>query len=642
MKKVFVLYLLAAFLGSAVRAQTCNGSVGDPTALIDFGSGGGSGSYPGIVSGYEFAPGSCPIEGQYSIASAAFFCFSNSWHTVPGDHTPGDQNGKMLIVNAGNKGPLLTQTINGLCSGTTYVVNEYSMNLMKDPPCGPVLFPSLEFIIESTSGTVLTSYQTGNLGQNTYPTWVNGSFIFDCPAGVTSVVLKINSLNPGGCGNVFAIDDISFSPCGPLVQVGFNGLATDNLHACPGKPANFVLQGQSSGGYANPYYQWEVRSELQPTWAFIPGANSSSYNVVIPSVSGTFEYRLIVANGFAPSISDKCVIVSKTITIAADNAIFLNATTYLYGCYGSDVPFQASGASEYLWTGPNGFTSTKQNPVVKSVTYADAGLYTVKGTLNGCSDTVSALLTVSTAPTGTASFYEADVCEGKPLQLNAAGGPRYSWFPRKPIFNNDTIANPIVTLKDTTLLTCVVFSVPGCDDTVRIKVNVWKNPIADAGPDRRVRLGSSIQIAGKSDGTDVKYYWTPGSYLDNANTLNPVTTPPVDMLYALHVESDHGCKAAIDEMKVRVFDKIIIPNTFTPNGDGVNDYWEIRDLDVFTDAIIEVYNTAGQRVYRSTGYDKAWDGTMNGRPLPVGTYYYAINLKEPKMKPMVGYVTIIR
>ena len=156
MKKIFFLYLLAAFLGSVVRAQTCNGSVGDPTALIDFGSGGGSGSYPGIASGYEFAPGSCPIEGQYSIAGAAFFCFSNSWHTVPGDHTPGDQNGKMLIVNAGNKGPLLTQTINGLCSGTTYVVNEYSMNLMKDPTCSPVLFPSLEFIIESTNGTLLT------------------------------------------------------------------------------------------------------------------------------------------------------------------------------------------------------------------------------------------------------------------------------------------------------------------------------------------------------------------------------------------------------------------------------------------------------------------------------------------------------
>jgi gliding motility-associated-like protein len=255
---------------------------------------------------------------------------------------------------------------------------------------------------------------------------------------------------------------------------------------------------------------------------------------------------------------------------------------------------------------------------------------------------VSARLTVSTAPTGTASFYEANVCEDAPLQLNAAGGPRFSWFPRKPIFSNDTISNPIVTLKDSTLLTCVVYSVPGCDDTVRIKVNVWKNPIADAGPDRRVKLGSSVQIMGKSEGTDIKSYWTPGSYLDNTNSLTAVSTPPVDMIYQLHVESDHGCKAAIDEVKVRVFDKLIVPNTFTPNGDGVNDYWEIRDLDVFTDAIIEVYNTAGQRVYRSVGYDKPWDGTMNGRPLPVGTYYYAINLKEPKNKPMVGYITILR
>ncbi|NJO24807.1 MAG: gliding motility-associated C-terminal domain-containing protein [Bacteroidia bacterium] len=85
----------------------------------------------------------------------------------------------------------------------------------------------------------------------------------------------------------------------------------------------------------------------------------------------------------------------------------------------------------------------------------------------------------------------------------------------------------------------------------------------------------------------------------------------------------------------------MVPNTFTPNGDGYNDRWEIELLDIFTEAVIEVYNTSGQRVYRSIGYNKAWDGTQNGKPLPTGTYYYVINLKV-NADPLTGYVTIWR
>jgi gliding motility-associated-like protein len=84
-----------------------------------------------------------------------------------------------------------------------------------------------------------------------------------------------------------------------------------------------------------------------------------------------------------------------------------------------------------------------------------------------------------------------------------------------------------------------------------------------------------------------------------------------------------------------------VPNTFTPNGDGVNDVWEIRHLTMYPQCVVEVYNSQGQLLFRSYGYNKPWDGRYNGNLLPAGTYYYVIDPKEGR-KRMSGYVTILR
>jgi len=84
-----------------------------------------------------------------------------------------------------------------------------------------------------------------------------------------------------------------------------------------------------------------------------------------------------------------------------------------------------------------------------------------------------------------------------------------------------------------------------------------------------------------------------------------------------------------------------IPNTFTPNGDGVNDLWDITALQAYPGCTIAIYNRSGSLVYNSINYPKPWDGTYNGKKLPVGTYYYVIDLKNGK-KPLAGSVTIIR
>jgi gliding motility-associated-like protein len=85
---------------------------------------------------------------------------------------------------------------------------------------------------------------------------------------------------------------------------------------------------------------------------------------------------------------------------------------------------------------------------------------------------------------------------------------------------------------------------------------------------------------------------------------------------------------------------INIPNAFSPNGDGINDTWNITNLDSYPKATVEIMNRYGSRVYFSNGYSGAWDGNHNGVQVPFGVYYYLI--KGVGQIPLSGYVTVLR
>ncbi len=88
---------------------------------------------------------------------------------------------------------------------------------------------------------------------------------------------------------------------------------------------------------------------------------------------------------------------------------------------------------------------------------------------------------------------------------------------------------------------------------------------------------------------------------------------------------------------------VIIPNTFTPNNDGVNDYWDIPHISDFPGAEISIFNRGGQLVFHSIDYSHPFNGNYNGKKLPVGVYYYLIDLKQPECFGKIsGSLTIIR
>ena len=180
----------------------------------------------------------------------------------------------------------------------------------------------------------------------------------------------------------------------------------------------------------------------------------------------------------------------------------------------------------------------------------------------------------------------------------------------------------------------------GCLDTASQIIKIHPTPTLNLGPNLTVLAGGTKQITPVSISANVvSYLWTPATYLNNPTIPNPVSTPFADVLYTLRVTSDSGCTAKAD-IFVKVLLAPVVPNTFTPNGDGVNDRWEIKFLDTYPGATVEVYNRYGQPIFNVKNY-QPWDGKLKGIDLPVGTYYYVVNPRNGRTV-QTGYVTIIR
>lgn len=184
------------------------------------------------------------------------------------------------------------------------------------------------------------------------------------------------------------------------------------------------------------------------------------------------------------------------------------------------------------------------------------------------------------------------------------------------------------------------FSNGGCtvENTQTITVN--ETPIIDAGEDLIVLEGNKGVFKTTAFGQNLRYKWSPSTGLDRDDVQNPTVSPTEDMKYTVTVTSDKGC-VATDEVRVKLLRNLVIPNSFTPNGDLINDVWNIKFINDYVAAKIEIYDRNGQKVFNSIGYQKPFDGTFNNRDLPVGVYYYIIILPTQN-KPITGALTIIR
>lgn len=190
-----------------------------------------------------------------------------------------------------------------------------------------------------------------------------------------------------------------------------------------------------------------------------------------------------------------------------------------------------------------------------------------------------------------------------------------------------------------------------CQDVVT-RSTVFVRPLENL-PDPvlnlEVFLGKTLQLDVDTEVPGAVYRWSPDSTLSDPNIPNPVANPSVSQTYTVTISTgtDEAACNAVILVNVTVVTELDIPNVFTPNGDGVNDVWDVPLLSSFNNAEIKIFDRWGDEIFESVGYDTPWDGTNNGTPVPTSAYYYVIDFRNesdvstaPEVKR--GVINIVR
>lgn len=626
--KKSILFSVLCIYACAAYTQVCTGSLGDAVVNINFGAGTGIGSpLSANTTTYNFTAADCPTDGSYTIINNTTNCFGGTWHSLLEDHTPNDVNGYMMLVNASiTPKDFYLDTVTNLCANTTYEFSAWVVNVLKNTACSPnPTRPKLVFNIETTSGTLLGTYSTGDIVETSSPIWQQYGLFFTTPITNNSVVIRITNNGPGGCGNDLALDDIVFKPCGPKVTTQVLNTSQTNVVMCVGSTNLVTLSGVVGSGYITPTLQWQVSIDNGITWANIAAATTATYNFSNTAV-GIYKYRLLVAE--AGNINNtNCRIASNVTTITISDLPVVTASSNSPVCEGASLNLMANGAATYTWTGANNFTSTQQNPSFKT-TPLSAGTYTVKGfNAFNCSKTESIAVIIFPKPIITILPNVATICSADSVLLTATGATSYLWMPTTALTNATnatTYAKPIITSN----YTVIGKDANSCTDSANIKITVSQKPTSFAGDDVVLIKGQTTKLNGFVDVANTSYYWTPSDFLNSTSIVNPTTNTPKNMEYYLHAVSNAGCGVATDTVLVKVYNNLFIPNAFTPNGDGKNDTWKIDALGAYPNAKTIIYNRYGEVVFEAQSAYQYWNGTYKGKPVPMGGYTYVIDLKN--------------
>ncbi|WP_276088751.1 gliding motility-associated C-terminal domain-containing protein [Pedobacter sp. JY14-1] len=632
LKPLILLFSLIFCASFAALAQVCTGSLGDPVVNIDFGRGSSQFGPPFSNSNYKFVTKS-PEDGEYTIAQSTIG-MNRGWYTIY-NHTPGDFNGYMMIVNADYDPGVFYESSSAisLCPNTTYEFAAWVINMLRNEGGNK---PNITFSILSVDGQVLQTYNTGDL-RNNNPVWTQYGFLFTTTSGGEVKIRMVNN-GPGGGGNDIAIDDITFRPCGPLItaRAGTSNTATTDI--CEHSNSSVKLSTDIEGGSATLKYQWQRSAGAD--WIDIPGETGTEMEVKFTDAQlGVYQYRMVVAEPQNFNSPD-CRTSSPTLTIRVNKPPVLEAMSNGPVCVGDNIILDINIIPNKIeWRDPAGkVIADTRTPVIYNATHGMQGTYTAYARIGGCDVSAAVDVKIVDPPVPKVTG-DTQVCTGSQVQLEASGGDHYSWEPALGL-SDPNIANPMASPPVTTVYTVKVYR-GTCFRTAQVRVQVNKSPVADAGPDRKSLLGNYTTLSGKASGDGIYFSWSPETGVADPRSLNPKVTPPQSMTYTLSVYSSLGCEVARDEVFVQVYDKMVIPSAFSPNNDQVNDTWNITAIDAFEEPVVKVVNRYGETVFESKGYLKPWDGKRGGQDLPTGVYYYFIRLRE-EVEPLTGSVMIIR
>lgn len=384
-------------------------------------------------------------------------------------------------------------------------------------------------------------------------------------------------------------------------------------------PSDTICIGNSTqlnaGGGAS--YNWQPVIGLSNPTISNPMAS--------PTQTTTYTVTITDANGCS---------ATRSTTITVENQPQANAGPDQNICIGTSTTLSGSGGNIYNWSPPTYLSNPNiPNPVCtpdQSITY----VLTTTNTCGQDHDTVQ----INVIRVNPMASPDTTICPNTTVMLWATGGVSYSWQPSFFINNptNDTI---IVSPLSNITYTVTVTDQFGCSETEQVTVSVFPTQYINLGPNVVIPFGGSVQLLANGTGN---FSWEPDTFLTCNNCPNPTASPFSSTQYFVTLTDANGCKF-YDSIWVFVEGSLYVPNTFTPNRDGLNDFFlafgtEIKEFEML------IFNRWGEQIFRSTSLQEGWDGTHRNQKCPIGVYAWRIIYTENSGKEgvLIGHVNLLR
>jgi gliding motility-associated-like protein len=416
--------------------------------------------------------------------------------------------------------------------------------------------------------------------------------------------------NPDTTTTYLVTGVVGATGCSDTASVTVNLLPQPTVSAGPDKEICFGKSTRitATGGLS---YVWSPASSLSCSTCDTP--------VAAPTTTTVYSLVGTGANGCTDTAN---------VTVTVNPLPVIDAGTAQAVCQDESLQLHVTGAATYNWI-PTDYLSCS-NCADPFVTPTNAITYTIVGVdSHGCVDTTTLDVTIIPRAQTTASLGDS-ICKGSSTQLSANGGTSYLWLPATGLNDNQSAtptANP-----DTTTTYMVIIGQGQCHpDTAFATVSVFPLPTVELGDDMTVVSGTVVTLNSNAENA-THFEWTPTDGFDCTDCPAPKVAVINTTTFVVIATNPKGCEAT-DSVTIKVkCDKsqVFIPNTFTPNGDGLNDRFYPSGKGISVVKRLSVFDRWGELLFERHDIpiddpSNGWDGTYKGTQLKPDVYVYIIS-----------------
>jgi gliding motility-associated-like protein len=389
-------------------------------------------------------------------------------------------------------------------------------------------------------------------------------------------------------------------------------IASNDTSICIGQSVPLTVTGGVS-------YVWS------PT-TFLNTANSATPTA---TPSQTIQYTVTVTDVHG------CTDEETTTIDVYDNVPGGMVYPTLIVCLGSEVQLQAEPGTAWQWFPPSTLSDDQvQEPFASP---SDTTVYIVQLT-NSCGvgfDTV----TVNVISPFLQAFGGGSICVGDTISAWASGALSYSWSPSLWADPSDE-AFTILSPENTTVFEVTGVDAFNCAWTEEVTVSVYEQVDVEAGPDAFFNVPDSVMLYGNALGFEC--YWWPSDGLACDSCEMTLASPTEPTVYHLAIVDDYGCVNE-DSVIVRPYYPVFVPNTFTPNGDGVNDVFRVSGQPQ-TGFHLVIFDRWGITVFESYDMNESWTGNAGGGYFaPNDVYNWVLEFDSlDRRSKLIGHVALVR